>query len=101
MTPKCPDCKRYQDDCICASPASAPEGFVLVPVEPTNEMTFIGQSHRYDATWSVGAIYREMLAAAPTPPVSEDRWLSVKDRLPAASKYRNLKLQMQEIINVC
>ena len=27
MTPKCPDCKRDQDDCICASPASAPEGW--------------------------------------------------------------------------
>ena len=25
MTPKCPDCKRDQDDCICASPASATE----------------------------------------------------------------------------
>ena len=56
-----------------ASPASAPEGYALIPVEPTSEMTFIGQSHRYDATWSVGAIYREMLAAAPTPPVSDDR----------------------------
>ena len=29
MTPKCPDCKRDQDDCICASPSSAPEGFTL------------------------------------------------------------------------
>ena len=33
MTPKCPDCKRDQDDCICASPASAPEGFAMT--EPT------------------------------------------------------------------
>ena len=33
MTPKCPDCKRDQDDCICASPASAPEGFTMS--EPT------------------------------------------------------------------
>ena len=49
-----------------ASPASVPEGWKLVPVEPTDQMTFIGQQHRYDARWSIGAIYREMLAAAPT-----------------------------------
>ena len=29
MTPKCPDCKRYQDNYICASPASAPEGWKI------------------------------------------------------------------------
>ena len=33
MTPKCPDCKRDQDDCICASPASAPEDVTMS--EPT------------------------------------------------------------------
>ena len=33
MTPKCPDCKRDQDDCICASPASAQEGWKLVGLE--------------------------------------------------------------------
>ena len=35
MTPKCPDCKRDQDDCICASPAGgqgmSKEPTVLVP----------------------------------------------------------------------
>lgn len=42
------------------------EQWKLVPSEPTDQMTFVGQSHRYDSAWSIGAIYREMLAAAPT-----------------------------------
>ena len=75
MTPKCPDCKRDQDDCICASPASAPEGWKIVPVEPTGEMVDAGIR-------SLGTAdkFRAMLAAAPTPPVSED-----KDKIIAAA----------------
>ena len=61
-----------------ASPASAPEGWKIVPVEPTGEMVdagmrFIGTADKF----------RAMLAAAQTPPVSED-W---KD----AERYRVLK----------
>ena len=59
-----------------ASPASVPEGWKLVPAEPTKEM--IGQAckdHGYPggdrSVYARG--YRSMLAAAPTPPVSEDR----------------------------
>ena len=48
-----------------AQPATVPEGWKLVPVEPTDAMTFVGQKHRHDTVWSIGAIYREMLAAAP------------------------------------
>lgn len=42
--------------------------FKLVPVEPTSEMTFVGQGLRYDPVNSIGEIYRRMLAAAPQPP---------------------------------
>lgn len=78
-----------------ASPASAPEGWKLVPVEPTEEMLFKGHmeidfdrnaqntlelehpsqtddggtSIRTDMTDAWGA----MLASAPTPPSTEDR----------------------------
>ena len=74
MTPKCPDCKRDQDDCICASPASAPEGFALVPVVPTHailDVMFNAGIDRHDGDLTL--LYRAMLAAAPTPPVSEDQ----------------------------
>ena len=78
MTPKCPDCKRDQDDCICASPASAPEGWKLVPVEPTQAMseaamnTFIRTS-AHETEIDVDVLYHAMLAASPTLPSTEDR----------------------------
>jgi len=73
MTPKCPDCKRDQDDCICASPASAPKGFALVPVVPTHailDVMFNAGIDRHDGDLTL--LYRAILAAA-SPPVSEDR----------------------------
>ena len=90
MTPKCPDCKMDQDDCICASPASAPVAapdyriadrgfrwdaenrqhipqllieFAPVPANEPNDST----------GWKDRDSLAAMLAAAPTPPVSEDR----------------------------
>lgn len=56
-----------------ASPASAPEGWKLVPDEPTEEMKLAWVSHK-----SFDGCYQAMLAAAPTPPVSEDRWLPIE-----------------------
>jgi|ERR1700743_76139 len=44
---------------------AVPEGWKLVPLEPTSPMTFIGQTLRYDSVNSIGEIYRRMLAAAP------------------------------------
>ena len=75
MTPKCPDCKRDQDDCICASPASAPKGWNLVPFEPTDAMIECGCRALGALYGQYGAseAYRAMLAAAPTPPSTEDR----------------------------
>ena len=68
-----------------ASPASAPEGFALVPVVPTHailDVMFNAGIDMHDVDLTL--IYRAMLAAAPTPPVSEDRWLPIatapKDR---------------------
>ena len=57
-----------------ASPASAPEGFALVPVVPTHailDVMFNAGIDMHDVDLTL--IYRAMLAAAPTPPVSEDR----------------------------
>ena len=67
-----------------ASPASAPAGWKLVPVEPTEEMVNAFKSadltelRRYGVTISRLLVrftqnYRAMLAAAPTQPASEDR----------------------------
>jgi hypothetical protein len=43
-----------------------PAVYKLVPVDPTDEMTFIGQSLRYVPINSIGTIYRAMLAAVPS-----------------------------------
>ena len=67
-----------------ASPASAPEGWKLVPVVPTHailDVMFDAGIDRHDGDLTI--LYRAILAAAPTPPVSEDR----KD----AERYRVLK----------
>ena len=57
-----------------ASPASAPEGFALVPVVPTHailDVMFNAGIDMHDVDLTL--IYRAMLAAAPTPPSTEDR----------------------------
>ena len=58
-----------------ASPASVPEVWKLVPVEPTQEMVEAGCKSLGALYGQHGAseAYKAMLAAAPTPPVSEDR----------------------------
>ena len=57
-----------------ASPASAPEGFALVPVVPTHailDVMFNAGIDMHDVDLTL--VYRAMLAASPTPPVSEDQ----------------------------
>lgn len=49
-----------------ASGQAVPSGWKLVPVEPTDRMTWVGQSLRPDTEISIGSIYAAMLAAAPT-----------------------------------
>lgn len=56
---------------------SVPEGWKLVPMDPTSQMTFVGQSLRYDAVNSIGEIYRQMVAAAPGTEVPQ-AWLDVQ-----------------------
>lgn len=76
---------------LATSPASAPAGWKLVPVEPTQAMseaamnTFIRTS-AHETEIDVDVLYHAMLAASPTPPVSEDRkdaerylWLRASD----------------------
>lgn len=76
----CDECNAYREaggtdewSEICdyhAAPVApaAPEGWKLVPIEPTREMRKAGQAH----TGAVSATYRDMLAAAPTPTVAAD-----------------------------
>ena len=57
-----------------SSPASVPEGFALVPVVPTHailDVMFNAGIDMHDGDLTL--LYRAILAAAPTPPVSEDR----------------------------
>ncbi|XAQ57753.1 hypothetical protein [Pseudomonas phage vB_Pae_SG_WM_SEW_P16] len=56
----------YTAPVVQAQP-SVPDGWKPVPMEPTPQMTFVGQSLRYDAANSIGEIYRQMLAVAPSP----------------------------------
>ncbi|WP_240437972.1 hypothetical protein [Pseudomonas aeruginosa] len=57
-------CVKASEDAAQAQ-HSVPEGWKLVPMDPTSQMTFVGQSLRYVAVNSIGEIYRQMLAAAP------------------------------------
>ncbi|QDH45998.1 hypothetical protein Pa193_088 [Pseudomonas virus Pa193] len=62
----------FEDGKFIAAPGSSaqhsvPEGWKLVPMDPTSQMTYVGQSLRYDAVNSIGEIYRQMLAVAPSP----------------------------------
>lgn len=52
---------------VAKAQPSVPEGWKLVPMDPTSQMTSVGQSLRYEAVNSIGEIYRQMLAVAPSP----------------------------------
>ncbi|WEC87857.1 hypothetical protein PALZ7_75 [Pseudomonas phage PA_LZ7] len=52
---------------VAKAQPSVPEGWKLVPMDPTSQMTSVGQSLRYDAANSIGEIYRQILAVAPSP----------------------------------
>lgn len=56
----------YTAPVVQAQP-SVPDGWKPVPMEPTPQMTFVGQSLRYGSVNSIGEIYRQMLAVAPSP----------------------------------
>lgn len=78
----CPECGGFyeleaQANVPSQAQHSVPEGWKLVPMDPTSQMTFVGQSLRYDAVNSIGEIYRQMLAAAPGKEVPQ-AWLDVQ-----------------------
>ena len=71
-----------------ASPASATEGWKLVPVVPTHailDVMFDAGIDRHDGDLTI--LYRAILAAAPTPPVSEDRWQPIETAPKDGSKF--------------
>lgn len=57
---------------LTIAPAESSSGFALVPLEPTDAMTWAGQQARYPTSNSITVIYKAMLAAAPaeTPPAA-------------------------------
>jgi hypothetical protein len=60
------ECKRRLKEVFAAAPKQAePEGYKLVPVEPTPEILAALWAYKAD---SLQDAYRAMLAAAPTPP---------------------------------
>lgn len=72
-------------------PQGVPEGWKLVPVDPTHEMEVSGcQGYMIaDGQWrmhnsSMGHAYRAMLEAAPIPPADkpEGEWVKCSERLP-------------------
>ena len=61
-----------------ASPASVP-GWKLVPDVPTSTMVLAGEKALSEHDFlRMDSAYCAMLATAPTPPVSEDRWLPIE-----------------------
>ena len=86
MTPKCPDCKMDQDDCICASPSSVPEGwkdFLQDLTQKISEAMYHTPDYFHRDMVRLAHRAHKLLAAAPTPPSTEDR----KD----AERYRVIK----------
>ena len=74
MTPKCPDCKMDQDECICSSPASAPEGwkdFLQDLTQKISEAMYHTPDYFHRDMVRLAHRAHKLLAAAPTPPVSE------------------------------
>ena len=76
----CPHCHAELDEDDwpnCPPNAGVPEGWKLVPVEPTPEMQAAGGAAiRFNTTeinklWSSNAAYRAMVASAPQPPKQE------------------------------
>ena len=69
-----------------AAPVNVPEGYKLVPVEPTQEMMHAWDAAPFDidSDTEFKNAYRYMLAAAPSASVEpgKDQWISVEDRLP-------------------
>ncbi len=62
-----------------ASPASVPEGWKVAPDVPTATMCLAGEKALSEHDFlRMDSAYCAMLAAAPTPPVSEDRWLPIE-----------------------
>ncbi len=76
----CPHCggSGHIADAMAAQPAQMPDGYVLVPVEPTQAMQYAGLYARNNAVIEsiTTAIYRAMLAAAPS--TKEPGWLPIE-----------------------
>ena len=71
-------CKLLQELVAPRAEGFAPEGWKLVPVEPTKEMKKAGGRYRDETIRqgtqrTAGGYYRSMVAAAPSPPMNPSR----------------------------
>ena len=77
-----PDLWRIEPLYIGSPPAAVPDGWVLVPKEPTPEMVMAyGEPFSEADAQRNEAVYRAMLSAAPTPPVEDGAEFKVGDRV--------------------
>ena len=83
------DMAALLQELIAEQPASVPDGWKLVPVEPTPEMQKAGAGVPLNKAARHNVIYREMLAAAPEHDQSEQHLEMVRD----AERYRWLKCE--------
>ncbi|MFE1817044.1 hypothetical protein [Metapseudomonas otitidis] len=71
------ECREEFGHRVCKAPPAAgvPEGWKLVPIEPTDAMLEIGAQCVYEPTGKedIGDVWSNMLIEAPTPPASEQQ----------------------------
>jgi hypothetical protein len=76
-----PSLRKAIQEVLASPPPAIPEGFVLVPKEPTSSMMKAGEvgwcaGPGGSVPTRAGACYRAMLAAAPQPIAQPEQWWS-------------------------
>ena len=75
-----------------ANSPAIPDGWKLVPIEPTADMSHAGHDYYQKSKAEFGdftptGMYRAMLSAVPQPPVSTSVWIKCSDRKPEQRNY--------------
>lgn len=94
--------REYAIAVIASTASAVPPGYRPVPIEPTDKMTFVGQSTRYESVVSIGSLYAAMIAAAPQPhqaqPASDDEIMqALQERDDAIQSADDLAAQITAI----